>query len=92
MSGVLPEVSAKRKAASMEMRSFALTNKYWLRGSERLGLAESLVSTAFGSLVGRLLVDAISFFIAGMQLFGIYPLLPTIVRENANSPGIIPGS
>ena len=78
MSGVLPEVLPKEKLQHGNA-VIALTTNIGYVGGALLG---GILVTAFGS-GWALLVDAISFFIAGIIVWNLD--LPTIVRENVNT-------
>ena len=78
MSGVLPEVLPKEKLQHGNAVIALTTNIGYVAGA----LLGGILVTAFGS-GWALLVDAISFFIAGIIVWNLD--LPTIVRENANT-------
>lgn len=78
MSGVLPEVLPKEKLQHGNA-VIALTTNIGYVGGALLG---GILVTAFGS-GWALLVDAITFFIAGIIVWNLD--LPTIVRENVNT-------
>jgi MFS family permease len=78
MSGVLPEVLPKEKLQHGNAVVALTTNIGYVAGA----LLGGILVTAFGS-GWALLVDAISFFIAGIIVWNLD--LPTIVRENANT-------
>ena len=78
MSGVLPEVLPKEKLQHGNAVIALTTNIGYVAGA----LLGGILVTAFGS-GWALLVDAISFFIAGIIVWNLD--LPTIVRENVNT-------
>lgn len=78
MSGVLPEILPKEKLQHGNA-IIALTTNIGYVGGALLG---GILVTAFGS-GWALLVDAISFFVAGVIVWNLD--LPTIVRENINT-------
>jgi MFS family permease len=78
MSGVLPEVLPKEKLQHGNAVIALTTNIGYVAGA----LLGGILVTAFGS-GWALLVDAISFFIAGIIVWNLD--LPTIVRENTNT-------
>jgi MFS family permease len=78
MSGVLPEVLPKEKLQHGNAVIALTTNIGYVAGA----LLGGILVTAFGS-GWALLVDAISFFIAGVIVWNLD--LPTIVRENTNT-------
>jgi MFS family permease len=78
MSGVLPEILPKAKLQHGNA-IIALTTNIGYVGGALLG---GVLVTAFGS-GWALLIDAISFFIAGLIVWNLD--LPTIVRENVNT-------
>ena len=78
MSGVLPEVLPKEKLQHGNAVIALTTNIGYVAGA----LLGGILVTAFGS-GWALLVDAITFFIAGIIVWNLD--LPTIVRENVNT-------
>jgi MFS family permease len=78
MSGVLPEVLPKEKLQHGNAVIALTTNIGYVVGA----LLGGVLVTAFGS-GWALLVDAISFLIAGIIVWNLD--LPTIVRENVNT-------
>lgn len=78
MSGVLPEVLPKEKLQHGNAVIALTTNIGYVAGA----LLGGILVTAFGS-GWALLVDAISFFIAGIIVWNLD--LPTIIRENKNT-------
>jgi MFS family permease len=78
MSGVLPEILPKEKLQHGNAVIALTTNIGYVVGA----LLGGVMVTAFGS-GWALLVDAISFFIAGVIVWNLD--LPTIIRENKNT-------
>ena len=78
MSGVLPEILPKEKLQHGNAVVSMTTNIGYVVGA----LTGGILVTAFGS-GWALLVDAISFFIAGLIVWNLD--LPTITRENKNT-------
>ncbi|CAN2179808.1 ProP Permeases of the major facilitator superfamily [Candidatus Nanopelagicaceae bacterium] len=78
MSGVLPEILPKEKLQHGNAVVSMTTNIGYVAGA----LLGGILVTAFGS-GWALLVDAISFFIAGIIVWNLD--LPTIIRENKNT-------
>lgn len=78
MSGVLPEVLPKEKLQHGNAVIALTTNIGYVVGA----LLGGILVTSFGS-GWALLVDAISFFIAGIIVWNLD--LPTIVRKNVNT-------
>ena len=78
MSGVLPEVLPKEKLQHGNAVITLTTNIGYVAGA----LLGGILVTAFGS-GWALLVDAITFFIAGIIVWNLD--LPTIVRDNVNT-------